>query len=267
LIALSAYAGFRVMARILVVDDNLLIRTLLREILGAGGHDVVAEAANGKQAVAQAIETRPELVTLDLVMPGPDGLEVLGQLRHVDPRVLVIVCSAWLTKPRVTSALRLGANGFVAKPFDRAKLLGTVEQVLIDAHARAAQRQAPPTPGAPVVSGPDRGDERREFDRIAVALPVVLQRGEARVTAWTVDVSGGGMLVVASDFAREEHVRFELTLGPGDPPVVGTARVARASDPERCGLAFEEVAASDYERLIAYIRRQQSATARLAPTS
>ncbi len=267
------------MARILVVDDNLLIRTLIREILGAGGHDVVAEAANGEQAVAQVIETRPELVTLDLVMPGPDGLETLGQLRHLDPRVLVIVCSAWLTQPRVTTALRLGANGFVAKPFDRATLLGTVEQVLTDAHARAAERrgpagakappvpEAPPAPAAPAVPAPDRSDERREFDRIAVALPVVLQRDDARVSAWTVDVSGGGMLVAAPGLVLDEHVHFELTLGPGDPPVAGTARVARASDPERCGLAFEEVAASDYERLIAYIRRQQSATARLAPTS
>ncbi len=253
------------MARILVVDDNLLIRTLLREILSTGGHEVLAEAANGEEAIAQAAAGRPELITLDLVMPGRDGLQILTELRRLDPRVLVIVCSAWLTKPRVTAALRLGASGFLAKPFDRATLLETVDQALADADLRDRRRQAAVTPAASAVAALDHADERREFDRIGVALPVVLKRDNTQTKAWTVDVSGGGMLIEATGLARDAHVDFELTLEPGEPPVVGGARVVRASDPERCGLAFEEIGASDHERLIAYIRRQQSATTRLAP--
>lgn len=255
------------MARILVVDDNLLIRTLLREILTDGGHEVLAEAANGEQAVTNAVAMRPELITLDLVMPGRDGLETLAQLRHYDPRVRVIVCSAWLTGPRVTTALRLGASGFVAKPFDRQTLLATVEQALAEARPAAGQAAPAVPPVAGDLPGDDRSDERREFDRIEVALPVVLEHDGAAMRVWTIDLSGGGMLVAVTGLTQGEAVQFELTLEPGGPPVAGTARVVRASEAERCGLAFEEIHASDHERLIAYIRRQQAATTRLTPTS
>ncbi len=86
------------MARILVVDDNLLIRTLVREILSGAGHEVLAEAGDGDEAIKRYLALRPDLVTLDLVMPRRDGLATLAELRHLDPRARVIICSAWLTR-------------------------------------------------------------------------------------------------------------------------------------------------------------------------
>ena len=128
------------MAKILVVDDNLLIRTLLREILSGAGHEVIAEARDGEEAIKRALELRPDLVTLDLVMPRRDGLSTLAEMRHLDPRARVIICSAWLTQPRVTTALRLGAKGFVSKPFDRATLLAAVDAALSEVGTAARAR-------------------------------------------------------------------------------------------------------------------------------
>ena len=266
-------------ARILVVDDNLLIRTLLREILSGAGHEVLAEAGDGDEAIKRYLELRPDLVTLDLVMPRRDGLATLTELRHLDPRARVIICSAWLTQPRVTTALRLGAKGFVSKPFDRRTLLAAVDAALAESGALPAARGRPVAPGGraggaegpasacrPTPDLPDAElrDERREFDRVAVALPVTLLPENAPpIETWTVDVSGGGMLVTASGVPDDAHLGFQLTLGPGDAPVEGTARVARAPKPDQCALAFETVRAEDHERLIAYLARQRSATARL----
>ena len=201
----------------MIVDDNLLIRTLLREIVGDGGHEVVAEAANGDEAIAHARKQRPDVVTLDLVMPKRDGLATLPELRRIDPAVLIIVCSAWLTAPRVTTALRLGAQGFVAKPFDRSTLLGVLDEVLREAgtHTRPSQITR-----SPAFSENEARDERREFDRAATMLPVVLQAGDATpTTTSTIDISGGGMLVRVAAAAPNEHV-----------PLPANARARRPAD-------------------------------------
>jgi len=269
-------------AKILVVDDNLLIRTLLREILSGAGHEVIAEARDGEEAIKRALELRPDLVTLDLVMPRRDGLSTLAEMRHLDPRARVIICSAWLTQPRVTTALRLGAKGFVSKPFDRATLLAAVDAALSEvgtaargaggAGAAGGAGGAGAAPGAaaeavvrrPALADPELRDERREFDRVAVALPVTLLPDDRPpIATWTVDVSGGGMLVNASGLPDGARVDFQLTIGPGEAPLEGTARVARAPKPDHLALAFESVRAADHERLIAYLARQRSAIARL----
>jgi len=96
------------LARVLIVDDNLLCRALLRQILSDGGHEVVGEAQDGVQAPACVHELRPELVTLDLVMAGRDGLATLKHLPMVDPFLTVVVCSASLDQRNVIDALRLG---------------------------------------------------------------------------------------------------------------------------------------------------------------
>jgi two-component system, chemotaxis family, chemotaxis protein CheY len=252
------------MARILVVDDNLLIRTLLREILSSAGHEVIAEARDGDEAITRAVDLRPDLVTLDLVMPRRDGLSTLAQIRHLNPRARVIICSAWLTQPRVTTALRLGAKGFVSKPFDRGTLLAAVDAALAEAKTGAGGADSAHVVRPPDLVDADLRDERREFDRVAVALPVTLLPHDGPpIETWTIDVSGGGMLVDGSGPPGDAQVGFQLALGPGEPRVEGTARIARAPKPDQCALAFEAIRAEDHERLIGYLARQRSATARL----
>ena len=123
------------MARVVIVDDNLLSRTLLRRILNDGEHEVVGEAADGVRAPACVDEVRPELVTLDLVMPGRGGLATLEHLLMVDPSLAVVVCSASLDRQRVLAALRLGAKGFIVKPFNHETVLDTVRDALAQARS------------------------------------------------------------------------------------------------------------------------------------
>jgi two-component system chemotaxis response regulator CheY len=117
-------------ARILVVDDNLLARKVLREILNDAGHDVVGEAQDGLEAPCYLRQLHPDLVTLDLVMPGRGGLEALNHMLLIDPTLAVVVCSASLDQARVIAALRLGARGFIVKPLERQKVLEAVNCAL-----------------------------------------------------------------------------------------------------------------------------------------
>jgi two-component system, chemotaxis family, chemotaxis protein CheY len=118
------------MARILIVDDNLLMRTLLREILSGAGHEIVGEASDGLEAPARVRELHPDLVTLDLVMPGRSGIATLVHLLKIDPALVVVICSASLDQRRVIESLRLGARGLIIKPFNRSTVLEGVDKAL-----------------------------------------------------------------------------------------------------------------------------------------
>ena len=106
--------------RLLVVDDSNMIRSrILRLVQGGGlaGLSVVAVARNGAEALRVARATRPDLVTMDLTMPEMDGVECISELLRMLPRTRILVVSALSDKSTAIQALRLGARGFVAKPF------------------------------------------------------------------------------------------------------------------------------------------------------
>ncbi len=119
-----------VVSRVVIVDDSLLIRRLLREILTEAGHQVVGEAEDGLRAPLVVRELRPDLVVLDLVMPGRSGMSALRHMMLVDPALTVVVCSASLSESKVIEALRLGAKGFIVKPFDWRQVLDAVHGAL-----------------------------------------------------------------------------------------------------------------------------------------
>lgn len=238
--------------RILVVDDNLLIRRLLRAILTDGGHEVVGEAEDGGEALHRYQALRPEVVTLDLVMPGEHGLAVLFDLKRIDPRAVVLVCSAHLTERRVLSAIELGAAGFISKPFDRARVLDAVQAAVAGSGATAPR----PAELAPDVDGSDR----REFERVPAVLPVVLlPAGRAPVRTVTTDISGSGMAVADALLSVGQRVRFSLRLDPGGQRVMGWARVVRTVPGEGQALTIEDLPVVDHERMISYIRHRHTA--------
>ena len=106
--------------RLLVVDDSNMIRSrILRLVQGGGlaGLSVVAVARNGAEALRVARATRPDPVTMDLTMPEMDGVECISELLRMLPRTRILVVSALSDKSTAIQALRLGARGFVAKPF------------------------------------------------------------------------------------------------------------------------------------------------------
>jgi DNA-binding NarL/FixJ family response regulator len=101
--------------RILIVDDHPLTREALSALLEQHGFDVVAQAASGEEAIQRARELAPELVLLDLSMPGMDGLEALPRVRAAAPGCEVVVLTASGTEENLLSAIRGGAAGYLLK--------------------------------------------------------------------------------------------------------------------------------------------------------
>ncbi len=97
---------------VLVVDDTAFMRLTLRRTLERFGHEVVGEAADGEEAVQLYQELRPDLVTMDITMPKMDGITAIREIRKIDPRAKIIVCSAMGQKPMVIEALEAGAQDF-----------------------------------------------------------------------------------------------------------------------------------------------------------
>jgi two-component system, chemotaxis family, chemotaxis protein CheY len=111
------------MKRLLVVDDALFMRKMICGVALEAGWEVVAEATNGAEAVTLYQEHRPDLVTMDLVMPVMGGLEALRQIRAIDPLAKVVVVTALDQKQVLMDSIRDGAIDFIVKPFERQRIL------------------------------------------------------------------------------------------------------------------------------------------------
>lgn len=133
------------MARILIVDDSLAIRMILRTILESAGHEVVAEAADGRRALIEYCKHKPDLVTMDMNMPGMAGLEAIEQLMQIDPEVLVLVVSALATKQMILDAMKLGAKNFLLKPFHENQIISVVDMVLREYRPATKKAKEGPT--------------------------------------------------------------------------------------------------------------------------
>jgi two-component system chemotaxis response regulator CheY len=119
--------------RILIVDDSFYMRTMLKNMLTDAGYEVVGEAANGQQAVELAASTKPDLITLDVILPDNTGLDVLKGIRPNDPYVKVVMCSAVGQEVIVNEALESGASAYIVKPFSEEKVLEIVGGALQNA--------------------------------------------------------------------------------------------------------------------------------------
>lgn len=103
--------------RVLICDDSVLMRKLVSDCVTVAGWEVCGEASNGAEAVAQFEKLRPDAVTLDIVMPGTDGLYALPRIIEIDPDAKVVVVSALDQTRLVSEAIRAGAYDFLVKPF------------------------------------------------------------------------------------------------------------------------------------------------------
>ncbi|MBA4016975.1 MAG: two-component system response regulator [Pirellula sp.] len=111
------------MARtLLVTDDSMIIRELVKDVARRDGWEIVGEAADGQQAIEKYNQLRPDGVTLDLVMPNFDGLHALRGIKALDALAKVLVVSAIDQTDVLREAVKLGAADFVVKPFDDSRL-------------------------------------------------------------------------------------------------------------------------------------------------
>jgi two-component system chemotaxis response regulator CheY len=116
--------------RVLITDDAAFMREMLREILTDGGYEVVAEAADGDETLALFREHRPDVITLDIVMPGKSGLDVLREITALDPSACIVMCSALGQEALVMEALEAGAKEYIIKPFKPDQVLGALNEAL-----------------------------------------------------------------------------------------------------------------------------------------
>ncbi len=116
--------------RLLVADDAMIIRQIIKDMAAAAGWEVVGEASNGQEAIERYRELHPDAVTLDLVMPEHDGLHALHGIMEFDSAAKVLVVSALEQRGVLKDAIKAGASDFVAKPFDKKSLQATLEQLV-----------------------------------------------------------------------------------------------------------------------------------------
>lgn len=117
-------------ARILIVDDALFMRNMLRNIFSESGFDVVGEAQNGNEAVEKFRELQPDLVTMDIVMPEKNGIEALKEIMSEHKQARIVICSALGQESLIMEALEAGARDFIVKPFKPPKVVEVAQKVL-----------------------------------------------------------------------------------------------------------------------------------------
>jgi two-component system chemotaxis response regulator CheY len=115
---------------VLICDDAIFMRTMLSDILQQAGFDVVGEAETGAQAVDRYRELRPDLVTMDIVMPDMGGIEAVREICKEHPEARILMCSAMGQQALVVEAIQAGAKDFVVKPFQPSRVLEAVQRVL-----------------------------------------------------------------------------------------------------------------------------------------
>jgi len=117
-------------AKILIVDDAAFMRMMLSDILEENGYDIAGEAEDGDEAVRLYIKLKPDLVTMDIVMPGAGGIESIRNILKKDPEAKILVVSALGHQKLVKEAIEAGAKDFMVKPFTPEKVIEAVEGVL-----------------------------------------------------------------------------------------------------------------------------------------
>jgi len=120
-------------ARVLVVDDALFMRKMLSDILKKEGFEICGEAENGKEAIEKYKNLKPDIVTMDIVMPEMeeiDGVAAVKEIMKIDPQAKVVMVSAMGQHALVVEAIQAGAKDFIVKPFQPSRVVEALKRVL-----------------------------------------------------------------------------------------------------------------------------------------
>jgi two-component system chemotaxis response regulator CheY len=116
--------------RVLIVDDAKFMRMMLNDLFTTSGLDVAGEAADGREAIQKYRELRPDVVTMDIMMPNTDGLQALKQILADDPEARVVIVSAMGHAGMVKEAMDLGAVDYIVKPFSPNRIVEILKRVV-----------------------------------------------------------------------------------------------------------------------------------------
>ena len=115
---------------VLICDGAIFMRTMVGDILSQAGFEVVGEAETGVQAVEKYQQLKPDLVTMDIVMPDMGGIAAVREICKFDSQARILMCSAMGQQALVVEAIQAGAKDFVVKPFQPSRVLEAVQRVL-----------------------------------------------------------------------------------------------------------------------------------------
>lgn len=121
------------MAKIMIVDDALFMRKMLSDILKKEGYEICAEAENGKDAIDKYQQLKPDVVTMDIVMPKVneiDGICAVKEIVKLDPKAKIIMVSAMGQHSLVVEAIQAGAKDFVTKPFQPSRVVEAITRII-----------------------------------------------------------------------------------------------------------------------------------------
>ena len=113
---------------VLIVDDSLYMRALIKDALESGGYSIVGQAANGEEAIDLAFELQPDFITLDNILPDMIGTDILKVYKDEGLRSKIIMISAVGQESVVSEGLRLGAKAYIVKPFSTVQLVDALNK-------------------------------------------------------------------------------------------------------------------------------------------
>ena len=113
---------------VLIVDDSLYMRTLIKDALESGGYSIVGQAANGEDAIDLAFELQPDFITLDNILPDMIGTDILKVYKEEGLRSKIVMISAVGQESVVNEGLRLGAKAYIVKPFSNGQLVDALDK-------------------------------------------------------------------------------------------------------------------------------------------
>jgi len=114
------------MARVMIADDSKAIRILLKDIILNGKHELVAEAADGAEAVEKFVDLKPDVLLLDLVLPKKDGLTALKKIKEINPNAKIIMITVLDNKQMIQDCISAGAQAYITKPFTADDVLKSI---------------------------------------------------------------------------------------------------------------------------------------------
>ena len=116
--------------RVLIADDALFMRNMIKEVFSGQEFEVIGEAANGVEAIEKYRQLKPDITTMDIVMPLKSGIEAVREIVKLDRGARIVMCSALGQESLVMEAIEAGARDYIVKPFKPEKVLEVVKKVV-----------------------------------------------------------------------------------------------------------------------------------------